>query len=88
MVENFGVIRWRARWPKSGDSFLLDLTEPDELRHVSALEFHQHVHVAVRAEIVTQDGTEKRELANTAAPAELGEFLLIHGKSGAHLVSF
>jgi hypothetical protein len=39
------------------------------------IELHQHVNVAGRAEILSQDGTEEAEFADAVTPAEIGKKL-------------
>src|SRR6266496_348699 len=52
--------------------------------NVFLLELVQHIDVAVRAEIISQDRAEERELANVVPPAKVSEPLTIHGNSNGH----
>jgi len=36
-------------------------------------EFHQHIHIAVGAEIIPQNASEERQARDTVAPTELGD---------------
>jgi hypothetical protein len=43
-----------------------------ESRNMPGLELHEHVDVAIGAEVVPQDGAEEGESPDVVAPAELG----------------
>jgi len=44
--------------------------ETDEIRRTARFKLDQHINVTFRAEVFTQDGTEKRHLADGMALAE------------------
>ena len=49
------------------------------------LEFHQDIHIAVGAEIVTQNRAEQSKPFDVVPPAKIGDLLLIQLDSRAHL---
>src|SRR5450759_3839307 len=50
-------------------------------------ELHQHVHVALRPEVVAQYGPEEREMLDGIAAAELGDALVLDLDVKAHAAS-
>lgn len=59
----------------ASDEFCELLFESDEgeARSLPRLEFDEHVDIAVRAEVISQDGAKKREALHGIAPAEGGD---------------
>src|SRR5437867_3807966 len=55
-----------------------------ETDHLAGLELDQHVHVAVRTEVIPQHGTKQRQLPDVMTPAERGDPLSVDGDSWAH----
>ena len=55
-----------------------------EAGNVAGLKLHEHVDVAVRAEIVSQDRAEQRESGDVVSPAKDRDGIAIDGEVGAH----
>lgn len=63
---------------------VLQLDEFEEPHSRLRLELDQHIHVAVRAEVVAQGRAEQRQLANVVALAEGGEVGGGNGEMDGH----
>ena len=68
----------------SASAVTLYAAEADVARHVLRLELHQHVDVAVGAEVVAEDGAEQRHPADAVAAAERGDGLAVDRNPGGH----
>jgi hypothetical protein len=55
-----------------------------EPRHVTGLEFHQHIDVAVRAEVVAQCRSEPRQSRDTVPLAERPDGTAVNDRVRAH----
>ena len=49
------------------------------------LELHQHIHVAVRPEIIAQHLSEQRQAPNVIPPAKLGELIFHNSNFHTHV---
>lgn len=56
---------------EQGDQFIAHLDQMEQVPFGRWLETHQHIHVAMGAEVGAQDGPEQRELPDLPAAAEL-----------------
>jgi hypothetical protein len=54
-------------------------------RHMTVLEFHEDVDVAIGAEVVSQHGTEERKPPDVMPSAKIGDALAIDGELVWHL---
>ncbi len=61
---------------------VIKLEEPDS---AAGLEFDQHINIAIRTEIRTQDGTEKCQLADSVATAEEFQAVLRNWELNLHV---
>ncbi len=56
--------------PDQPRQLALNRRQSNKTKTGSRLEFNEHVDIAVRPKVRTQDGSEEREPANVVAPAE------------------
>src|SRR5512136_241818 len=69
--------------PENGRELLLQVEE-GKTRDVAGLELDQDVYVALRPEVVAQDGAEECQAPDMMAPAKVGDAILVDGDAGSH----
>jgi len=60
--------------PNNSDSSISMPARPKEARDAIRFELHKHVHIAVRAEAIRQNGTEQGQLADVVSRAKALNF--------------